>query len=82
MGFPVQNERGHTVQLMCQVMCAATMSSTSLNVQHRYLIWIGSCHPDGVKKIFKTMRYRPEVESHLVGHQGVSVVKQVNITPS
>lgn len=28
------------------------------------------------------MRDRPEVQSHLVGHQSVSVVKQVDITPS
>lgn len=27
------------------------------------------------------MRDRPEVESHLVGHQRVSVVKQVDVAP-
>lgn len=28
------------------------------------------------------MRDRPEVESHLVGHQRVSVVKQIDVAPS
>lgn len=78
MGFPVQNKHVHAVPQI--IGGAATTSGTSLNIS--YLIGIGSSHPYGVKQIFKAVRYRPEVQSHLVGHQCVSVVKQVNVTPS
>lgn len=46
-----------------------------------YLIWVGACDSYGVKEVFKAMRNRPEVQSHLVSHQIVGIVKQVDITP-
>lgn len=53
-----------------------------MKAECEYLIRVGSSDAYGIEKVFKTMRDRPEVQSHLVSHQGVSVVKQVDITPS
>lgn len=47
-----------------------------------HLIGVGACDPDGIEKIFKAMRNRPQVECHLVCHQSVRVVKQVDVAPS
>lgn len=72
MEFPVQKEHGHTLQYTSNnYMCCYHITEYII----LYLIWIGSSHPYGVKQILKAMRNRPEVQSHLVGHQCVSVVK-------
>jgi len=47
-----------------------------------YLIGVRSSDPYGIKEVFKAMRDGPKVQSHLVGHKSVGVIKQVNITPS
>lgn len=52
------------------------------DAEFEYLIWVGSSDSYWVEEVFKAMRDRPEVQSHLVGHESVSVVKQVDITPS
>lgn len=52
------------------------------NIEFEYLVWIGSCDSYWVEEVLKAMRDRPEVKSHLIGHQGVCVIKQVDITPS
>lgn len=52
------------------------------HVEFEYLIRVGSSDSYGIEEVFKAMRDGPEVQSHLVGHQSVSVVKQVDITPS
>lgn len=52
------------------------------HAEFEYLIRVGSSDSYGIEEVFKAMRDGPEVQSHLVGHQSVSVVKQVDITPS
>lgn len=51
------------------------------DAEFKYLIRVGSSDSYGVEEVFKAMRDRPEVQSHFVGHQSVSIVKQVDITP-
>lgn len=47
----------------------------------KYLIRVRPSDSYRIEKIFKAMRDRPEVQSHLVGHQSVGIIKQVDISP-
>jgi len=46
-----------------------------------HLIGVGAGHSDGVEQVLQAVGHGPEVEGHLVGHQRVCVVKQVDVPP-
>lgn len=53
----------------------------SESIESIYLIGVGPGDAYRVEQVFKAMRDRPEIQSHLVGHQSVCVIKQVDVPP-
>ena len=47
-----------------------------------HLVGVGAGDPDGVEQVLHASGDGPEVQGHLVGHQGVGVVEQVDVPPA
>lgn len=52
-----------------------------LQLYVQYLVGVGPGDPYGVEEVLQAMRNWPEVQSQLVRHKSVCVVKQVDVTP-